>query len=92
MNGQSENKNNSEHDKVYTLIVNGREKTWNEKEISFEQVVILAFGSFNPDPNMIYTITFKRGNGNNPEGVMEVGSSLKVKEGMIFNVSTTNRS
>ncbi|MBN2857452.1 MAG: multiubiquitin domain-containing protein [Candidatus Delongbacteria bacterium] len=92
MNEQSENKNNPEHDKVYTLIVNGREKTWNEKEISFEQVVILAFGSISPKPNMIYTITYKRGHGNNPEGLMEKDDILKVKDGMIFNVTATDKS
>lgn len=92
MNGQSENKNNSEHDKVYTLIVNGREKTWNEKEISFEQVVILAFGSISTAPNMIYTVTYKRGHGNKPEGLMERNEILKVKDGMVFNATATDKS
>ncbi len=76
----------------YNIIVNGREKIWTEKEISFNQVVELAFGSVSTNPNIIYTITFKRGKGNRPEGTMVQGDTVKVKEGMIFNVTATDKS
>ena len=88
----TENKNVDapEHQKEYKIIVNGREKLWNEKEISFDQVVVLAFDKI--DPNISYTITYKRGHGNKPEGTMVKDDTVKVKEGMIFNVTATNKS
>lgn len=48
------------HHKV-TLIVNGRPKPWAEKTITFEQVVVLAFGSYDPNPNKVYTVTYDKG-------------------------------
>jgi len=93
MENLEQNKNDApEKKKEQTIIVNGREKIWNEKEISFDQVVILAFGSISSDPNTIYTVTYKRGEGHKPEGTMVKGDSVKVKEGMIFNATPTNKS
>jgi len=85
-------KNGHSHEKEYKIIVNGREKVFSEKKISFDEVVILAFGSVSTDPNVVYTITYKRGQGNKPEGTMVKGDEVTVKEGMIFNVTATNKS
>lgn len=78
--------------KEYNIIVNARDKVWNEKDISYSDVVILAFGSINNDPNVIYTLTYKKGDNNKPEGIIVQGESIKVKDGMRFNVTQTNRS
>ena len=83
-------KDDAEHHKEYNIVVNGSNKTWNEKEITFEQVVILAFGKI--DPNVRYTMTYTRGHGNKPGGTMVPGDLVKVKKGMIFNVTPTNKS
>jgi hypothetical protein len=80
-----------ESKKEYTLIVNGREKIWTKKKISFDEVVILAFGEISPDPNIIYTVTYKKGHGHHG-GIMVKGDEVKVKDGMIFNVTQTNKS
>lgn len=74
------------------LIVNGREKSWNEKSITFEQVVILAFGSYDSNPNKVYTVTYDRGPHENPEGSMVRGDKVSVKNKMIFNVTATDKS
>jgi len=79
-------------DKVFTILVNAREKTWKDKIISFDQVVILAFESISIDPNVSYTVTFKKGENNKPEGIMVKSDEVKVKDGMRFNVTQTNRS
>ena len=76
----------------FSIIMNAVQKTWGEESISFEQVVILAFGSISADPNTIYTVTFKKGNNAKPEGSMVRGDYLKVKEGMIFNATSTSKS
>lgn len=78
--------------KEYNIIVNARDKVWNEKNITYTDVVILAFGSVSNDPNVIYTVTYKKGDNNKPEGIMVKGDSVKVKDGMRFNVTQTNRS
>lgn len=74
------------------LIVNAEEKVWDGKEISFEQVAALAFGSYEDHPDITYSITYKRGEGNKPEGSLTKGQSTKVKDKMIFNATKTNRS
>jgi len=74
------------------LIVNGRPKPWAEKTINFEQVVVLAFGSFDPNPNKVYTVTYDRGPHENPEGSMVKGDKVLVKDKMIFNVTCTDKS
>ncbi|HEY3249603.1 MAG TPA: multiubiquitin domain-containing protein [Ignavibacteria bacterium] len=79
-------------DKIVNIIVNGTQHTWSKKEISFDEVIILAYGAISPDPNIVYTVTYKRGHGNKPEGILDKGDSVKVKEGMIFNVTFSNKS
>lgn len=74
------------------IIVNGREKKWTEKTINFEQLVVLAFGSYDPNPLKIYTVTYDRGPHQNPEGSMVKGESVFVKNKMIFNVTATDKS
>lgn len=74
------------------LIVNGREKAWVEKTISFEQVVILAFGGYDNNPNKVYTVTYDRGPQHNLEGSMVKNDLVFVKNKMIFNATATDKS
>lgn len=76
-----------------TVYINGRKATVTEKELRFEQVVELSGMPTGPD--IVFTITYRKGHGNKPEGSMvEAGEpvKVKVKEGMAFGVSSTNRS
>jgi len=91
MNSTKENKNESQEKKDVIIIVNGREKTVAKEEISFSEVVALAFDT-PQNETVIFTVTYRRGHGNKPEGSMVSGESVRVKEGMIFNVSATNKS
>lgn len=75
-----------------TLIVNGRPRPWTEKIITFEQVVVLAFGSYDSNPNKVYTVVYDKGPHENPEGSMVRGSKVYVKDKMIFNVTATDKS
>ena len=79
-------------DKQMTIIVNGREKTVSEKELSFDQFVKLAFETPPTGENICFTITFRRGQGNKSEGTLCEGERVKVKEGMICNVTPTDKS
>lgn len=79
--------------KEYDIIVNGRPKTFNGKKISYEEVVILAYGedAFNDD-RFEYTVTYSKGHQDNLKGSLVRGESVRVKDGMIFNVKRTIRS
>lgn len=83
---------NEQHEKSVGIIVNGRQKTVSTKELSFEQVVALAYDNPPMEDNVIFTVTYRRGEGNKPEGTLYKGETVKVKEGMIFNVTRTNKS
>ena len=72
------------------IIVNGREKVVAAKTISYAELVLLAFGSI--DPETIYTVQFKHGPPSNPAGSMVAGDVVKLQCGMIFNVTPTRKS
>jgi hypothetical protein len=81
----------AEH-KHITIIVNGRPKEVTEKELSFAEIVALAFDNPPTGPNIVFTVTYRRGHGNKPEGTLVEGETVKVKDGMIFNVTATDKS
>jgi hypothetical protein len=72
--------------------VNLKEKPWAEKKIKFEQVVVLAYGSYDTNQNKVYTITYDRGPHQNPEGSMVKDDRVFVKDKMIFNVKQADKS
>jgi hypothetical protein len=82
-----------EHEKTVTIIVDGTPHDWTEKEISYEQVVNLAYDGNPPTgENILITVGYRRGHGEKHEGDLEPGQSVKVKDGMIFDVTATDRS
>lgn len=80
----------SDHDKSVSIIVNGRQKNWQKKEISFAEVVALS--ELPSTADTIFTVTYRKGDGHKPEGTMSAGDAVKVKDGMIFNVTSTDKS
>lgn len=80
------------HNQGITIIVNARQKEVTQKELSFAQVIALAYDNPPTGPNIIFTVTYRRGEGNKPEGSLVEGETVKVKEGMIFNVTATDKS
>lgn len=76
-----------------TIIVNGEEKTVERKEqLTFDEVIDLAFDPRPTGEMIVFTITYRRGHGDKPEGTLTEGHSVKVKDGMIFNVTATDKS
>ncbi|MDQ3819255.1 MAG: multiubiquitin domain-containing protein [Acidobacteriota bacterium] len=78
--------------KDVTIIVNGQPHSVEKSALSFTEVVALAFSNPPTGPNVIFTITYRRGLGDKPEGTLVQGETVKVKDGMIFNVTATDRS
>jgi hypothetical protein len=63
-----------------------------QREMSYSEIVALADDLPPAGTDTLYTVTYRRGNDNKPQGTLEAGQSIKIKEGMIFNVTATNRS
>jgi hypothetical protein len=81
------------HPHTVTIIVNGRPKAVpKNEEISFDQVVALAFPNPPTGDGVQFTVQYTRGHGHKPAGALLEGQSVKVKEGMEFDVTPTNRS
>lgn len=75
-----------------TILVNTRRKLWEKRTITFEEVVILAFDSYDPNPQKVYTVNYSGGVEPKLEGSMVKGSVVYVKNKMNFDVSATNQS
>jgi hypothetical protein len=79
-------------DKTVTIIVEATPHEWPKGEISYAEVVTLEVPDYPNHPEITYSVKYKRGQGEKPEGVLAPGASVKVKEGMIFSVSETGQS
>ncbi|WP_163713433.1 multiubiquitin domain-containing protein [Mangrovibacterium lignilyticum] len=81
----------SRHDtNEIVLIVNGSQKPFNKSKISYEEVVKLAFGNY--DPSRGYKVKYTDGPHQNPKGMMSQGTEVFVKNKMNFNVASTHQS
>ena len=80
------------HKKEFTIVVNGKKKVVMKAKLSFDELVALAFNPVPTGPNVLFTITYEGGPRENPEGTLMKGQSVKIKNGMIFNVKHTDRS
>ncbi len=77
------------HEFTATITVNTRDFIWNEKKITFEQVLGLAFPGQNPDPAGT-SVEYSRGN--DKDHSLRQGQSVTVKEGMVFDAEPAVRS
>jgi hypothetical protein len=79
--------------KTITIIVNAEEKVVDKKdELTFDEVVDLAFDPRPVGDQIVYTITYYRGHGSKPDGHLLEGESVKAKDGTVFNVKYTDKS
>lgn len=78
--------------KTVTIIVEGTAHDVAKDELTYADVVSLEVPDYSQHPDITYSVKYTRGHGNKPEGILSPGSSVKVKEGMIFNVSETGQS
>ena len=81
-----------EHDKDTTIIVNGREKKVEAEELTYDQLIKLAFDDPPTGEFICFTISFRNAGGRKPEGTLLEDQSVKIKDGTIFNVTVTDKS
>lgn len=90
MSQEHESKSPQGHHKEIEIVVNGERIPVTEKEMTFDEIVRLAFPNGPFGPNIRYTVTYTDKNGHD-DSLVE-GQSVHVKEGMVFNVGNTDRS
>lgn len=76
------------------IIVNGQRKTVQAHENSFEELVAIAFDHNAPEgPDAYFTVSYRGGDEHGDRNkTLAPGHKVKLKEGMIFNVGSTDRS
>jgi multiubiquitin len=79
-------------DKTITIYVNTKAKTVEKTELTFNEIIHLAYDNPPSGPNWVFTVTYHRGHGDKPEGSLLPGGTVKVKDGMIFDVTATDKS
>jgi Xaa-Pro aminopeptidase len=82
----------AEEKKTVTIIVNGTPHEWPKGKITYAQVVTLDVPDYPQHTEITYSVKYKKGHNDKPEGILAPGAAVEVKEGMVFSVSTTGQS
>lgn len=78
--------------KTVTIIVSGTPHEWSKPRIDYVEVVTLFDPAYPQHPDWTYSVTYKNGPSQNPDGILTFNHSVKVKEGMVFHVKCTGQS
>ena len=87
-----EDKQDSNVDKGIRIIVNGTPHVVPTDEVTFDEVVNIAYPDGGRGELITYTVTYYDGGGRPEEGALIEGEAAKVKDGTVFNVTRTDRS
>ena len=79
-------------DKHIEIIVNGTRHPAPRDEVSYDQVVDIAYPDGGRGPLITYTVNFYSCAGRPDTGKLTKGQEIKVKDGTVFNVAHTDRS
>lgn len=79
--------------KEITVVINVEEKEVEKRDYSFQEIIVLAYGSFD-DSQKSYTMitTLNKDKSEKHSREYSFGDEIKMKEGMRINVDSTNRS
>lgn len=78
--------------RAITITVNGRRKSIEQRSLTFDELLALAFDPVPDGPNWCFTITYRNGPRPNPEGTLIEGQSVRITDRMVFNVTATDKS
>lgn len=80
-------------EKGAVIVVNGTEFEVPDRDVSYDEVARLAYPGFGSDPNVLYTVLYRKAENGRKEGALMEGDHVKVlKRGTSFNVTSTVRS
>lgn len=74
------------------VVVNGRRFNLPQKAVSYAEVVRLAFHEPPAGDDILYTVTYRGGPRPRPQGSLAPGQSTRIRSGMVFNVTATDKS
>jgi hypothetical protein len=75
------------------IVVNGTQHEWPKNAmITYAQVVTLEVPDYSCHPEITYSVKYRNGHGEKPEGILAPGAEVKVKDGMVFSVRETGQS
>lgn len=78
--------------KTYEIIVNSRPRVVEDQQVTFEQIVQLAFPGSH-DANVIFSMTYRHASSKPHAGELAAGGTVDVKKkGTVFNVTRTVQS
>ena len=75
-----------------TIIVSGTPHEWLKPRIDYVEIVTLFDSAYPQHPDWTYSVTYKHGPSENPDGILTFGRSVKVKDRMVFHVKCTGQS
>ncbi|MGW7824116.1 multiubiquitin domain-containing protein [Streptomyces puniciscabiei] len=82
----------AERSRSFKIFVNTRQKTVDEDELSFDQVVRLAYDPVPSGPGITFTVSYRHAAQKPSEGTLVSGQSVEIKNGTAFNVTQTDKS
>lgn len=74
------------------IFINAKRKTTTKASLTFEELIALAFDNPPTGPDVQFTVQYTRGPAPTPSGTLLEGQSVTIKNGMEFDVTSTNRS
>lgn len=77
-------------EKVYTVVINGRQREITDHHLTYQEAIKLAFPDDQPAADTVYTVAYANPHGR--DGTLVEGQDVTVKNGMSFNVTKTSRS
>lgn len=75
-----------------TIYINTEPFVVTGRKLTFEKLVGLAFNPVPSGPNIMITVDYGKGPKKKPKGSLEAGQSVKIVNGMTFDVTATDRS
>ena len=79
--------------KTHTIFVNAREQVVESDELSYEEVLRLAFGDQIPSgPTTEIIISYRNSGGRPADGLLVAGRNVKVHDGTAFVASAADKS
>jgi Multiubiquitin len=82
----------AEHPRETEIIVNSRPRKVSGHEVTYEEVLELAFPGPHNDPNVVFSMTYRHAAAHPSAGELGPGGKVKVREGTVFNVTRTVKS
>ena len=89
---EDKEQNNKHEQKGFKIIINAREYIIDKEELTFDDVVDLAYPDGGRGELISYTVLFYKAGGREQEGGLNEGEKVKIKDGTVFNVTRTDRS